>query len=157
MPDNFFLGFDFDKASSEPIHFLDTRLNDLSPFSAHEIEIDGEVFKTAEHAYHALRIKPGPEQEEIKKAKSPLEAWTICQRHKNTDLLIENYDKLALMEKIFRAKLEQHESVKQVLLLTGDRELVKQHDQDKFWGQQADGTGENHMGRLWMKLREEIK
>ena len=157
MPDNFFLGFDFDRESDAPISFLDTRLNDLSPFSAHEVEIGGEIFKTAEHAYHALRIKPGPEQEQIKNATSPLEAWTICQKYKNTDLLIDDFDKLALMEKIFRAKLTQHESVREVLLLTKDRELIKQHDQDKFWGQQADGSGENQMGKLWMKLREELK
>ena len=41
----------------EPINFIETRFMYLSPFSAHEVEIDGKVYKTAEHAYQTLRMK----------------------------------------------------------------------------------------------------
>lgn len=61
------------------------------------------------------------------------------------------------MEKVFRAKLAQHKDVKEVLLATKDRELRKVYDTDYYWGTGADGSGENRMGKLWMKLRDELK
>ena len=36
----------------ESINFVEDSWHYLSPFSAHEVEIDGKVYKTAEHAYY---------------------------------------------------------------------------------------------------------
>jgi predicted NAD-dependent protein-ADP-ribosyltransferase YbiA (DUF1768 family) len=68
---------------NESINFIETRFHYLSPFSAHRIEIWGETFATLEHAYHASRIKPGPEREAIKHAPSPMQAWREGQKYKN--------------------------------------------------------------------------
>lgn len=152
--DNFWLGRDFSPSDKTPINFIETRLHDLSPFSAHEVEIDGVVYKTAEHAYHALRITPEV-RSQIVAARSPLEAWRLAQAAKAANQLIE-YDKDELLERIFRAKLEQHEDVRRVLLLTKGRELLKVLDQDYYWGTGADDSGQNKMGKLWMKLRAEL-
>lgn len=56
------------------------------------------------------------------------------------------------MEVIFRAKLVQHPDIATVLQMSGTRELLKVYDVDYFWGTGADGTGENQVGKLWMKL-----
>lgn len=155
--DNLYFGADFDPNSKEPIDFLENRFMDLSPFSAHRIEIWGEVFATFEHAYQAARIKNGPEREAIKNAKSPLDAWREGQKYKNNaELLVENYDKDAVVEELFRAKLAQHTDIAKVLKITGDRQLLKVYPTDYYWGTGADGTGENRMGKLWMKLRDEL-
>lgn len=155
--DHLFFGSGYKKESKEPINFKETDFFMLSPFSAHEIEIDGEVFKTVEHAYHSLRIKSGPEREEIKSQKSPMDAWRAGQKHKNNlTLRIEGFDKYELMEKLLRVKLKQHQDVVNVLLATEDRELLKVYDTDYDWGTGADGTGKNMYGKLWMKLRDEL-
>lgn len=154
--DHLWMGLDFDENSDEPLNFLETRLFDLSPFSAHEVEIDGVVYKTAEHAYHALRVIPEA-RESIMAASSPMNAWREGQKCKVSGQIIEGYDKYALMEKIFRAKLEQHKDVREVLKLTNDRELLKVYDTDYYWGTGKDMSGENMMGKLWMKLRDELK
>jgi ribA/ribD-fused uncharacterized protein len=155
--DHLFFGIDYDLDSTEPINFVETRFIDLSAFSAHEVEVDGLVFKTVEHGYHALRINPGKEREAIMQQRSPMDAWREGQKYKNNkDLLIEGYDKYAIMEKLCRAKLAQHADVKAVLLATKDRELLKVYDTDYYWGTGRDGTGENVMGKLWMKLRDEL-
>ena len=39
---------------------------------------------------------------------------------------------------------------------SGERELLKVHDTDYYWGTGKDGSGENKMGKIWMKLRSEI-
>jgi ribA/ribD-fused uncharacterized protein len=155
--DHLFFGIDFDPDSNEPINFIETAFMYLSPFSAHEIEIDGEVYKTVEHAYHALRIEPGPEREAIKRQPSAKDAWREGQKYKNDPaLLVDGYDKYVIMEKLCRAKLAQHTDVRTVLLATGNRELLKVYDSDYDWGTGADFTGENKMGKLWMKLRAEL-
>lgn len=156
--DHLFLGLDFDKDSDEPINFIETRFMDLSAFSAHEVTVEEVIFKTVEHGYHALRIKSGPERDAVMTQSSPLNAWREGQKYKNNpDLLVEGYDKFAIMEKLCRAKLEQHTDVKEVLLATGDRELLKVYDTDYWWGTGVDGSGENRMGKLWMKLRSELR
>lgn len=138
------------------INFVESRWHYLSPFSAHEVEIDGVTYKTAEHAYQALRMLP-EFRTDIQNAKSPLDAWRIAQEYKKEHKVDPNHNKDHLMERIFRAKLEQHEDIRDILEESGDRDLVKVYDTDYYWGTGADGTGQNLMGKLWMKLRDEIK
>lgn len=138
------------------INFIETPWTALSPFSAHEVEVDGVVYKTAEHAYQSLRmIEDG--REKIKNASSPLKAWQLAQCAKGKGLLDPAIDKYDLMKKIFRAKLAQHDDVQAILRDTGTATLLKVWDTDYYWGTGADGTGENQMGKIWMKLRDEIQ
>lgn len=139
------------------INFIETRFHFLSPFSAHRIEIWGETFATAEHAYQASRILPGPERETIKNAGSPLEAWREGQKYKDKlEYAVPNFDKASVMEEIFRAKLAQHSDIRDILKESEDRELLKVWDTDYYWGTGKDGSGQNVMGKLWMKLRSEL-
>ena len=157
-PDRVFLGIDFDINDNSPIDFIENGFMHLSSFSAHEVTIDGVVCKTVEHGYHALRIKPGLQRDSILSQRSPLDAWREGQKHKNTEALqVEGYNKLALMEKLCRAKLEQHNDIKDILLVTGARKLLKVFDTDYYWGTGADGSGENQMGKIWMRLRTELQ
>lgn len=149
-----YLGFNGDETT--PLNFLDTRLNDLAPFSAHEIEIDGVTYKTAEHAYQALRVPPEL-RAAIMSSGSPMAAWRLGQQAKLQGKLLPEVYKEVLMEQIFRAKMAQHSDVKEVLLATHSRELIKTHPQDRFWGVSENGEGENRMGKLWMKLRSELE
>jgi ribA/ribD-fused uncharacterized protein len=156
--EHLYFGPNYDPNSKEPINFLENRFMDLSPFSAHRIEIWGEVFPTFEHAYQASRIRPGPERQAIKNAPSPMDAWREGQKHKNnSDLQVEGFDKDAVAEELFRAKLAQHPDIAAILKESGDRELLKVYDTDYYWGTGADGSGENRMGKIWIKLREELK
>jgi ribA/ribD-fused uncharacterized protein len=141
----------------EPINFVESRFHYLSPFSAHRIEIWGEVFPTVEHAYQAARIIPGTERESIKNAPSPLDAWRESQKHKkNKKIATPHFNKDAIMEELFRAKIAQHPDIIEILKESGNRELLKIIDTDTYWGTGQDGSGENRMGKLWMKLRDEV-
>ena len=143
---------------SEPINFMENRFHYLSPFSAHPVKIWGETFATAEHAYQASRIQPGPERDAIKNAPSPLDAWREGQKYKNNPgLQAQNFDKDAVMEEIFRAKMAQHPDIAEILRESGDRELLKVIDTDYYWGTGKDGSGKNQMGKIWMKLRDELR
>jgi ribA/ribD-fused uncharacterized protein len=63
--------------------------------------------------------------------------------------------KVALVEEILRAKLAQHSEARAALAESGDEEIIEDSPTDYFWGAGADGTGQNKLGKLWMKLRDE--
>lgn len=151
-----FLFLCYDEKMNEPINFVENFWHYLSPFSAHEVTVDGVTYKTAEHAYQSLRMVPEVRQR-VMAAASPMDAWRVAQDLKKEGKLDPEHDKDALMEKIFRAKLDQHADIKKILIDSGTRELLKVWDTDYYWGTGADRTGENKMGKLWMKLRNELQ
>ena len=65
--------------------------------------------------------------------------------------------KLDVMETLLRDKFTRHADLRILLLDTGDRELVEGNTwDDRFWGV-CEGVGENHLGRLLMKIRAELR
>ena len=67
--------------------------------------------------------------------------------------------KTELMLEIVRAKFTQNEELAARLLATRDRRLVEGNTwHDVFWGvDQRTGQGENHLGRILMQVRNELK
>jgi ribA/ribD-fused uncharacterized protein len=134
----------------------------FSAFSPHVIEYKGVVYPTVEHAYHCLRYSDPAIVAEILAARSPYEAWKISQTYKRARMPHFTADdaKIALMTDVMRAKLEQHEDVRQALLASGDQQIVKRITTgppgDGFWDDGGDGRGANHVGRIWMQLRPEL-
>lgn len=63
-----------------------------------------------------------------------------------------------IMEEIVRAKFTQNPDLKQQLLLTGNAELIEGNTwNDCYWGVDArSGIGQNHLGKILMKVREEL-
>lgn len=67
--------------------------------------------------------------------------------------------KLVLMEEIVRAKFTQNPDLKEKLLATGDMILEEGNKWgDTFWGVSLrTGRGNNHLGRILMKVRDELR
>lgn len=64
--------------------------------------------------------------------------------------------KLGVMEDLVREKFRR-EPYRTLLLYTGDEEIVEGNRWgDKFWGV-CDGVGENHLGQIIMKVRDELR
>jgi len=61
------------------------------------------------------------------------------------------------MEMALRLKFTQHLHLKAMLLGTGDAELVEDSPRDYFWGNGADKTGRNELGKALERLREELR
>lgn len=65
--------------------------------------------------------------------------------------------KLRVMYDIVKAKFLQNEKLQAKLLATRDRMLIEGNDWgDTFWGM-VDGEGANNLGKILMRVREEIK
>lgn len=65
--------------------------------------------------------------------------------------------RLGIMRELVEKKFRDHPALAQWLLDTGDTELVEGNWWgDTFWGR-CKGVGENHLGRILMEVREQIR
>jgi ribA/ribD-fused uncharacterized protein len=130
----------------------------LSNFSSFAIVLRREIWMTVEHAYQARKFFPGHEASiigEIKRALSAHEAKQIAKANKLRMRPDWQQIKLAEMEKLLRAKFDQHPYVQRKLLETDTLWLIEDSPTDSFWGRGPDWKGQNQLGQLWMKIRTE--
>ncbi len=125
----------------------------LSNFSAHKVVFEGEEYMTSEHAYQVSKFSDIEIRKKIKEAPS---AFLAREYGGSKNGRKEPFDKVSVMEKVMKAKLEQHDDVKRMLIKTADKIIEKNHPEDYFWGTGENGSGENMMGKIWMKIRKEI-
>jgi len=127
-------------------------------FSSFSVEWRGRLWSTSEHAYQASKFfENSPEiTEEIYNARSAHDAQKLAQKHKDKIDPGFHDRNLDVMEDICGHKLKQHEYIQHKLRQTGDRKIVEDSPKDEFWGWGADRKGRNELGKIWMKLREEL-
>lgn len=133
----------------------------FSAYSAHQVEYKGVLYPTVEHAYHCQRYGDPAIIEEIRSARSPRKAWEVSQKYKSGQLPDFGDRKVAVMEDLNRAKLLQHEDIQRELLASGELPIIKRwttgSPPDGFWDDGSDGEGRNEVGKIWMRLREELR
>lgn len=126
----------------------------LSNFWPSVVQLDGVKFSSVEHAYQAAKTFDDEMRQKIKNAKTANIAKKLGQKVE----LRKDWEsvKLDVMEKLLREKFAIPE-LKQLLLDTGDAELVEGNWWgDRFYGV-CDGKGLNHLGRLLMLIRSDLK
>lgn len=139
-------------------------LGNMSPFP---LEFGGKQWRTSEALFQALRFKDQAIQELIREEKSPMGAKFIMKAHKE-HMTIEPHSKKDVMnmKMCLKLKLQQHPSLVEELINTGDKIIIEDVTArgDKggnlFWGAMlVDGewVGENTLGKLWMGLRKEYQ
>ncbi len=65
--------------------------------------------------------------------------------------------KVGIMEEIVLCKFTQNPDLKEKLLATGERLLIEGNTwNDTYWGV-CKGKGQNHLGKILMKVREELR
>ena len=143
----------------EVIGFYPREFYPFDNFSSFKVEWNGYLFSSVEEAYQAASFMGSDEElvEKIKKSHFADEAQRIA--YANRDKRREDWDdvKISIMEELLRLKIEQNPYVKKKLLQTGDYMIVEDSPKDDFWGWGPNRNGQNNLGKLWMKLREELK
>ena len=128
-------------------------------FSSFKVKYDGYLYSSVEEAYQALGFKESAPNiyQEIINCYSAHEAQKIA--YANKDKRRKDWDeiKVGIMEELLRCKIEQNPYVKKKLLETKDYTIVEDSPKDSFWGWGEDRNGNNQLGKLWMKIRDEIK
>lgn len=127
----------------------------LSNFYPVEIKLDGIVYPNAETAFQAQKTLDVGERRKFSMLKNPVQAKRLGRKVKLRDDWEEV--KLDIMTEIVSQKFLQHPHLIEMLLQTGDEELIEGNKWgDRFWGV-CKGKGENHLGKILMKIRDAYK
>jgi len=143
--------------TKDSVYFFTNAFYPFDNFSAHTVEIWAQVFYTAEHAFQWKKFESTDATlaRQIKLAGSP---WLVKKLSQTSKKLRSDWAdiKVGIMTEIFRAKAAQHDDVQQMLISTGTKTIVENSPVDSFWGCGKDGKGENKMGKILMKIRDEL-
>lgn len=139
------------------IGFYESEYYFLSNFAAFTVEWNGQLWMTSEHAYQAAKFVEQDIQQQILHARSAHDSKQIAKAHKDHARNDWNDVKRSIMKDICRHKLNQHPYILRKLKESGDATLIETSHEDAYWGWGPNKDGENHLGKIWMELREELK
>lgn len=144
---------------TEPIRFYGTRdeYGAFSNFARYPIFLDGQRWRTSEHYFQGQKFLDAANREAVRMAKTPGEAAQLGRDRKRPLRRDWEAVKDDIMRKAVRAKFTQHDDLRDLLLSTGDAELIEHTARDSYWGDGGDGSGRNMLGRILMEVREELR
>ena len=129
----------------------------FSNFSAHPFRLKSKIWKTSEHYFQAQKFAETEHEEELRLVDSPMVVAKMGRDRKRP--LRKDWEAVKdnIMREALRAKFTQNKDLKNILLETGDTELIEHTANDSYWADGGDGSGKNMLGILLMELREELK
>ena len=132
---------------------------DLSNLASYLIELDGETWSSSEHYYQFKKFEITDLQlaQKIKYASTPKEAKILSLENSNNHPANWDDIKVDILKKAVRKKFESYDNLRNLLISTGNEELIEANPDDYFWGGGADGSGKNMMGKILMEIRENLK
>ena len=130
---------------------------EFSNFAPFPIELKGHTWPTSEHYFQARKFAGTEHEAEIRRAKSPMIAARMGRSRQRPLRPDWEHVKDAVMFEAVRAKFSQHPRLKELLLSTADAEIVEHTAKDSYWGDGGDGSGANHLGKILMQVREELR
>jgi GTP cyclohydrolase II len=130
---------------------------DLSNFSKHAIYLKNKIWPTVEHYYQAQKFSGTEHEETIRRSENPTLAKQIA-RDIPSSIVRPDWStaKQEVMLNGLEAKFLQHPELSALLVSSGSRPLVEHTKNDNYWGDGGDGTGQNILGKLLMKVRENL-
>lgn len=141
------------------IYFYSTRseYGCFSNFSSHGFELDGEYWATTEHYFQAQKFPKTAHGDQIRQAKTPKDAAKMGRDRSRP--LRKDWEEVKddLMRKAVLRKFETHAEIREILLATGDEEIVENSPSDYYWGCGKDGSGKNMLGQILMEVREILR
>ncbi|MGO9405343.1 MAG: NADAR family protein [Terriglobales bacterium] len=133
------------------------RVNDpygaLSNFAQYGFDIDGKRWPTSEHYFQAQKFAGTAHEDEVRLAPTARDAARIGRERRLPLRPDWENVKLDVMRTALHHKFAAHPSLVDLLLSSGDEEIIEQTTEDYYWGCGSDGSGLNMLGKLLMELR----
>lgn len=126
----------------------------LSNFYNAPVMYEGLLYLNNESAFQSAKVK----DIERRKQFCRIDPSTAKRKGRNVALR-HDWEKIKdkVMEDCVRDKFTRNEDLKCKLIETGDEELVESNTwMDQYWGV-CNGKGENMLGKILMKVREELR
>ena len=126
----------------------------LSNFYESDVEYGGIIYKNNEAAFQAQKVLEKAGRLKFENL-DPRRAKRLGRKVELRSDWSEVKD--SCMYEICLAKFTQHDDLARKLVETGDEELAEGNTwNDTYWGV-CNGKGENRLGKILMKVREELK
>lgn len=126
----------------------------LSNFALTPLEIDDQVWPTAEHYFQARKFPAQEDREKIRQCPTPQGCKQLAWGELH-DAVRSDWDDMrtSVMRAALEAKYDQSSAFRLALDATWPMPIIENSPIDPFWGVGADGTGENMLGRLLVEIR----
>ncbi|MGB3533852.1 MAG: NADAR family protein [Microcoleaceae cyanobacterium] len=133
------------------------RFGDFSNFSPHGIKMNELWWPTVEHYFQAQKFTDTDYIELIRKAYTPKRAAELGRSRKLP--IKHNWGEIKdnIMFEAVLKKFQTHKKLAQILIETGNQDIVENAPGDYYWGCGADGSGLNKLGEILVKVREMIQ
>lgn len=112
------------------------------------------IFKSAEHAFQAAKSTNDNDKRLIADSHTP----GLAKSRGQLIPLRSDWEKIKkqVMYEIVKAKFVQSSKLRKLLLKTGTKKLIEGNWwHDTYWGV-CNGVGENHLGKILMRVRKEL-
>lgn len=145
-----------DDMFSDPIDRFEDQFEFLSNFFACQVTYNKVKYPSSEHAYQAQKSTSS----KLRSLFAYLQTPYMAKKFGEAIRLREDWEqvKLSIMAEIVRAKFQQNPALAKKLLATKNRALIEGNTWgDKFWGVYLDEGGQNHLGKILMRIRKELQ
>jgi ribA/ribD-fused uncharacterized protein len=124
------------------------------------IKTSGETdtFPTVEHYYQAVKFQQSDPEwfKQIRDAPTPVKAREMGSSKDHTANPAFKEIRNQIMKRALEVKFADPK-LASLLLSTGDRKIVNASAKNSYWGEGAEKLGENHLGKLLMEIRGQLK
>jgi len=147
--------------ANQPLYFYnkDEPYYEFTNFAPYEVKIGQTVWPTSEHYFQAMKFRNSSTDlmEQIRQNPNPRDAFETSRKFQRYVDPKWSEVKDGFMMQVVTEKFKQHPELQEMLLRTGDRELVEHTALDKYWGDGGDGQGKNKLGRLLVIVRDQLR
>lgn len=132
----------------------------FSNFSPHSIQMEGELWLTSEHYYQAQKFVGTRDRHLcrlIQQASSPEKAAAIGRDPTYTVRQDWHTLKPGIMYNAVLTKFTTYPDLMALLLGTNEELIVENSPTDDYWGCGPNGLGQNQLGKVLMRIRQELR
>ncbi|MFO0865958.1 MAG: NADAR family protein [Gemmataceae bacterium] len=143
----------------QSIHFygVSDAFGEFSNFAPDPIQVGGKRWPTSEHYFQAQKFEDEAYCEKIRQAKSPMIAARLGRNRKEPLRRDWESVKIGIMRAAVLAKFSQHPELRKRLLSNENAKLVERTENDDYWGDSGDASGQNMLGRILMRVRKHLQ
>jgi ribA/ribD-fused uncharacterized protein len=130
---------------------------EFSNFAPFAIDLDDARWPSVEHYYQAQKFADPALRRTIREAEMPVIAKTLADQNKAAIRPDWDAVKDEVMYRAVKRKFELHPQLRELLLATGDEDILETAPTDYYWGVGREGTGQNRLGRIIERIRAELR